>query len=213
MMLSFCTLSINPSVRDYGSKGSWQVAGAARVRVKQKHCPAGDRLSALIAWATIAIATVMVFYSSDNFMPDCSIGYLVRRAHQIGQGKLDPVFAEEGMTGTQWSAMVSIWVGRAATCAELARDLAHDKGATTRMVDQLEERGWLTRDRDVDDRRFINLALTPTGEAVALKCRERVIACWNAWLADWDRGEIETLIALLAKLRTTLDDVDEAPCD
>jgi len=153
----------------------------------------------------------MAFYTEEAFEPDRSIGYLVRRAHQLGGAALDPVFATEGLTGTQWSALVSIWFGRGATAADLARDLGHDKGAMTRLVDVLEERGWITRERTADDRRCINLALTDDGAAVALRCKTRVVACWNTWLADWPNEEVERLIALLAKLRGTLAAV-EAPC-
>ena len=34
----------------------------------------------------------------------------------------------------------------------LARDLAHDKGAMTRMIDTLEDKGLVERERDPDDR-------------------------------------------------------------
>jgi DNA-binding MarR family transcriptional regulator len=147
----------------------------------------------------------MAFYSDDSFEPDRSVGYLARRMHQATQLALEPLFAEEGLTGIQWSALVSIWFGRGTTCAELARDLAHDKGAMTRLVDTLEERGWVTRVRDADDRRVINLALTKDGEARTLQCKLRVIGYWNALLADWDPAEAETLIALMQKLRATQD--------
>ena len=147
----------------------------------------------------------MAIYSKADFGPDCSLGYLARRIHQIGQASLEPVFVDEGLTITQWSALVSIWTGRANTSADLARDLAHDKGATTRLVDTLEQRGWVTRARATDDRRVVNLEPTPDGEAVALRCRDRVIDFWNATLKDWDRAEVDTLIALMQKLRGTLD--------
>ena len=147
----------------------------------------------------------MSFYTKAEFGPDCSLGYLARRIHQTGQASLEPMFAEEGLTMTQWSALVSIWFGRANTCADLARDLAHDRGATTRLVDTLEQQGWLTRSRDKDDRRVVNLVLTPEGSAVAARCRDRVVTYWNGMLAGWDRGEVETLINLMQKLRTTLD--------
>ena len=153
----------------------------------------------------------MGFYTEAGFEPDCSIGYLVRRSHQLGGTALEPVFAAEGLTGTQWSALVSIWYGRGATAADLARDLGHDKGAMTRLVDTLEERGWITRERTTEDRRCINLALTEDGTALALRCKARVVACWNAWLVDWRKDEVTTLIALLQKLRGTLAAV-EAPC-
>lgn len=148
----------------------------------------------------------MAFYTKTAFGPDCSLGYLARRIHQIGQGLIEPVFAAEGMSATQWSALMSMLAGRSSTCADLARDLSHDKGATTRLVDAMEQRGWVTRSRANDDRRVLNLEITPGGEAAAIRCRDRIITYWNVLLTDWDRAEIEKLIELMQKLRTTLDD-------
>lgn len=145
----------------------------------------------------------MRFYSADTFGPEMSIGYLVRRVHQLGQDRLAPLFEAEGLTGTHWSALVAVWHGRT-TCADVARELAYDKGATTRLMDTLEAKGWLERDRDLCDRRMVNLRLTPEGERVALRCRDHVIECWNGWLDDWQPGEVETLITLLGRLRDTL---------
>ncbi len=153
----------------------------------------------------------MGFYADSEFAPDVSIGYLVRRAHQLGGAALEPVFAAEGLTGIQWQALVSIWFGRGATAAELARDLGHDKGAMTRLVDTLEARGWITRQRTTEDRRCIQLALTEDGAAIALRCKRRIVACWNDWLADWPESDVTTLIVLLRKLRGTLAAI-EAPC-
>lgn len=147
----------------------------------------------------------MQFYSPDDFEPGCSIGYLVRRTYQIGLAALEPMFAEEGLSGIQWSALMSLWFERGSTCAELARDLHHDKGAMTRLVDTLEQRGWLTRVRDTDDRRIINLTLTDEGRAIASRCRIRVVDYWNMVLKDWDRSEVATLVALMQKLRMTME--------
>jgi DNA-binding MarR family transcriptional regulator len=154
----------------------------------------------------------MPFYADDEFVPDMSIGYLVRRAHQLGGAAMEPVFAAEGLSGIQWSALVSIHFQRGVTAADLARDLGHDKGAMTRLVDMLEERGWITRQRTPEDRRCVKLALTEEGIAVALRCKRNVIACWNRWLADWSETEVRTMIALLQKLRSTLAAAGEGPC-
>ncbi|WP_445191741.1 MarR family winged helix-turn-helix transcriptional regulator [Sphingomonas sp. Tas61C01] len=146
----------------------------------------------------------MAFYSELDFYPDRSIGYLLRRGLQLTSVGLEPVFAPEGITLTQWSALVSIYFDRGTTCAELARDLAHDKGATTRIIDTLVERGWVTRMRHADDRRVINLALTEDGKAVAHHCRIAVIERWNDWLAEWSNDDAATLLRLLQKLHETM---------
>ena len=146
----------------------------------------------------------MAFYSSSNFHPDNSIGYLVRRSEQLGTAALEPVFAAHDITKTQWSALVALHFERASTCAEIARDLGHDKGATTRLVDTLEDRGWVTRARGEGDRRLVRITLTPAGEAICGRVRDVVIALWNDWLKDWKESDIVDLTRLLARLRDTL---------
>lgn len=147
----------------------------------------------------------MGFYSATDFHPDVSVGYLVRRVHQLTQAGLEPVFAAEGLTNIQWHALISIWFERGGTCAALARDLSYDKGATTRLLDVLEDKGWVVRERRPGDRRVIGLALTPAGEAIALRCRLKVIEAWNGWMSDWEHRDVAETIALLQRLRATLE--------
>ncbi|WP_019517594.1 MarR family winged helix-turn-helix transcriptional regulator [Sphingomonas sp. Mn802worker] len=146
----------------------------------------------------------MSVYTRDTFFPDTSIGYLLRASHQLGYALLDRVCADHGITGIQWSTMIAIHFGMT-NCAALARDLAHDKGAMTRVIDVLETKGLVQRDRDDADRRLVNLSLTQEGDAVAMRCRDGVIALWNAVLADWSADEAASLIAQLQKLRRTLE--------
>lgn len=146
----------------------------------------------------------MAYYRSDTFVPDISVGYLIRAAHQLTVAGLDHVFAEEGMTAVQWQALLALNFGTASTCVELARHLNYDKGAMTRLVDQMEANGWVNRQRDPQDRRVIRLEMTADGQAAARRCKERVLGCWNTWLASWSHEEIDGLIAGLQKLRATL---------
>jgi DNA-binding MarR family transcriptional regulator len=155
----------------------------------------------------------MPFYSDSNFHPEHSIGYLIRRVEQLGTALLEPVFAAHDITKTQWSALVALHFERASTCAEIARDLGHDKGATTRLVDTLEERGWITRSRGDEDRRVVRIALTPAGDTKAAVVRDEVIVIWNGLLGDWEETDITDLIRLLARLRDTLQQTpDEGAC-
>ncbi|WP_294354348.1 MarR family winged helix-turn-helix transcriptional regulator [uncultured Sphingomonas sp.] len=144
-------------------------------------------------------------YTRETFLPETSIGYLVRSIHQLGYARIDAACADEGLTGIQWSALIAIHFGQT-TCAALARDLAHDKGAMTRMIDVLEAKGLVQRDRDDADRRLVNLSLTDEGQAVAMRSRDKVIALWNTVLADWSTEETIALIAQLQKLRRTLEE-------
>lgn len=146
----------------------------------------------------------MGFYSATDFEPDCSVGYLARRVHQLTQAGLEPMFAAEGLTNIQWHALISIYFGRGATPAALARDLSYDRGATTRLLDVLEGKGWVTRERAQDDRRLVTLKLTTKGDAIAAQGRLRLIEIWNQWLGDWSHDDIGAAVAMLQRLRDTL---------
>ncbi len=146
----------------------------------------------------------MGFYSATDFEPDCSVGYLARRIHQLAQTGLEPVFAAEGLTNIQWHALVSIYFRRGATPLGLARDLSYDKGATTRLLDVLEAKGWVVRERTPDDRRSLQLNLTPEGERITQHTRLKLIDAWNAWLADWPHDDVAAAVATLQRVRDTL---------
>jgi len=146
----------------------------------------------------------MVFYESETFEPETSIGYQIKRVQQAMAAALEPAFAAEGLTHAQWSVLVSLYFERGRTCAELARDQVHDKGAMTRIIDVMEQKGWVTRERAQDDRRHVILALTPEGEALAERTRSQVAACWNGWLTGWASDDVRRLINDLKLLRTAI---------
>ena len=148
----------------------------------------------------------MGFYTATEFVPEASIGYLARRVHQLAQVGLEPVFAAEGLNYIQWHALVSIFFGRGQTCAALARDLAYDKGATTRLLDALVAKGWVRRERGEDDRRLVTLALTPGGETKAQEVRAKVVDAWNGWIEDWSSDDLAQALAALQRLRLTLEE-------
>lgn len=147
----------------------------------------------------------MPFFDETNFVPDSSPGYLVRIIHQHCMAQLDRALADGGPNATQWMALVSLHFGLADTCAELARHLSHDKGAMTRLMDTMEARGWVARTRGDDDRRLVRLTVTAAGLEMAMRGRRKVLAHWNEWLADWSDADIVTLIAMLRRLKQSME--------
>lgn len=154
----------------------------------------------------------MGFYDVPTFGPDRSIGYLIRILNRTCQARMEEVLASEDLTGTQWQTLVLLWFGEDMTCAAIARELAHDKGAMTRLLDELERRGLVVRERGVDDRRQFRVTLTHAGRDLTQRSKARVVALWNRLLDDWDPAEVERLIASLQRLRLTMEmPLDLAP--
>jgi DNA-binding MarR family transcriptional regulator len=145
------------------------------------------------------------FYDVDSFTPRISLGYLLRRINKLAIARVEAAFDGNEISFTQWVVLALVASGIARTCSELSRNMDHDKGAMTRVVDQLAERGLITRSRNDEDRRVSNLATTEAGHAVVVDLARRVTAIWNDILRDFDHDEVVRLIATLYKLLVRLD--------
>lgn len=140
------------------------------------------------------------YYSAATYKARSSIGYLVRRANNLLMPKVETAFMEHEVTFTQWVIMMYLRDGLATTAAGICRDIFHDSGALTRAIDQLEQRGFIERRRSKQDRRTVELILTPAGSRIVESLVPLVVGCLNRALAGFSRDEIDTLSRLLTKL-------------
>ena len=74
-------------------------------------------------------------YRPETFRARDSIGYLIKRSHRLMQERIEGLFADQGFTLQQWVVMMHIRDGLALTTADLCRELHHDSGAMTRLID------------------------------------------------------------------------------
>ncbi|OXM69299.1 MULTISPECIES: MarR family winged helix-turn-helix transcriptional regulator [Amycolatopsis] len=88
------------------------------------------------------------------------------------------------------------------TLADLAERLNTDRPYVTLVVDDLEQRGLVSRTVHPQDRRRKLVAVTPAG-AEAAATAERILAEPPASLAALDADELAQLDRLLAKLTTS----------
>lgn len=148
------------------------------------------------------------FYTPENFHPKVSIGYLLRRASKLSLARVEAAFSDREITFTQWATLALLNAGIADNCGGVARDLGHNPGAMTRVVDSLEERGLLKRRQHATDRRVTMLEVTPEGCAVLETLAGRVMSIWNEILGPFEQKDILQLIALLNRLLSRLEELD-----
>jgi DNA-binding MarR family transcriptional regulator len=84
--------------------------------------------------------------------------------------------------------------------AELARELQTDPGAMTRLLDRLEGKGFCRRNRSTDDRRVVNIELTPEGEIAADKVPAELAQVLNEHLAGFSKTEWTQLKNFLERM-------------
>ena len=112
------------------------------------------------------------YEDEKNFMLTDSIGFLINRASNDLSNEVDRALKDFGLTGHQMAILLALEANLAATPFELARLGGVDPGLMSRLLDKLEERGFLERSRSVEDRRVVNLTLTPHGHDVATRYRQ-----------------------------------------
>jgi DNA-binding MarR family transcriptional regulator len=113
---------------------------------------------------------------------------------------LDSELQRFGVTGTQFGVLKSVAEGSAGTAADLCRVLHYDTGSMTRMVDRLEEKGFIRRERSKEDRRVVSLRLTSTGRALLPRLRDIAQAVVERMMGGFDPGEIQILRRYLHRM-------------
>jgi len=106
------------------------------------------------------------------------------------------------LTGMQWEPLMLVWLKRADTVAALARVSQVGVPSMTRMLDRLEQKDLLRRERSALDRRVVNLHLTPKGRKVANKIWPIVVEGMNVHLEGFKKEELNQLNDLLGRMLT-----------
>ncbi|MBR1441419.1 MAG: MarR family transcriptional regulator [Lachnospiraceae bacterium] len=77
-----------------------------------------------------------------------------------------PYLDKIDLTYTQYITMMVLWEEGQVSVKELGEKLMLDSGTLTPVLKKLEQKGYLTRSRDKDDERVLNVTLTAEGEAL-----------------------------------------------
>jgi len=104
------------------------------------------------------------------------------------------------LTGMQWEPVMMLWLKRADTVAGLARVSQMGFPAMTRMLDRLEEKDLLRRERSELDRRVVNLHLTPKGKKIASKIWPIVVEGMHVHLDGFKKDELAQFNDFLARM-------------
>jgi DNA-binding MarR family transcriptional regulator len=147
----------------------------------------------------------MSHYQPDTYVARESIGYLMRRSATLMRNQIESVFEGHGLSFMQWVSLLIIRDGLALNCAELSRELGYDSGALTRLVDQLESRGLVRRERREDDRRQMKLSLTPLGMSSLEELMPLVVGVINRSTEPLSAQELNQLTTMLSKLVTHME--------
>lgn len=150
-------------------------------------------------------------YDVRTFTSARSLGYLLKLSHSLMHAAGAAAFAGHDLSFMQWLALVKLREGTETTASGLCRLMHHDTGAFTRLLDQLEERGLIVRQRSEADRRVVLLELTDAGQRKIDELLPLTVGCLNGALADFSKAEFTELTRLLNKLIDNLRASQQPP--
>jgi len=131
---------------------------------------------------------------------ELAVGMLIGRARSTLLTNLDAELEQYGLTGVQYGVLKHLADGTALTAVDLSRILHYDTGSMTRMLDRLEEKTLLRRERGKEDRRVVYLRMTSAGRALLPKLRVAATRVLNRGLAGFASDEIDALKSYLNRM-------------
>ncbi len=146
-------------------------------------------------------------YDLATYQPKKSVGALLSRVRVEMLAALDDeLAADRRLAPLELSAAQFIVIANLAgtdepkSASDLCKGISYDAGAMTRMLDRLESKGLIRRNRSPHDRRLMHLELTDEGRAAYPRMREISMAVANRFLRGFTKTEARQLESMLSRM-------------
>ena len=128
------------------------------------------------------------------------VGFHIRLAHGAVYRHFTETFADLDLTQKQVSVLWLVDEHPGISQIEVGQRLSMDRATTMTIVNRLQDRAFLRRERSVSDGRKQALHLMPPGKE-ALRAAKAAISEHEAWLKGrFSAAEVEKLVEMLARI-------------
>jgi DNA-binding MarR family transcriptional regulator len=124
----------------------------------------------------------------------------LRRIFKAIQDYSQKVSQEYGVTGPQLWALKTISADGSLPLGELSKKMYLHPSTVTGVVDRLEKKGYVSRDRTQKDRRVVKVQLTPLGKKLVRKAPNPVQGEMIYGLRKMKQGELRIIRESVDKL-------------
>jgi DNA-binding MarR family transcriptional regulator len=138
--------------------------------------------------------------------PAVGIGKLLRRAHMTFSREFRERLARHAVTFGEFVHLERLWDEDGLTQTELSSRVGIVTASSTQIIETLERRGFISRERNPRDRRHINVFLTSVGKHLKpplLSCARETNRIARSGLKS---SEILSLFALIERIIENLED-------
>ena len=133
-----------------------------------------------------------------------TLGYLVADLHRLYVRQFDRMAAPHGLTHVQWRILKRLHDGQGVTPADLASGMEMEPVAVGRVLMRLQKAGLVHRQQDPDERGCWRLYVTPASLPVIAQIDALATGLRGQILGETDPGELDRVVAVLARLHDNL---------
>lgn len=132
------------------------------------------------------------------------LGALLHDGARLIRRRFEQRAASYGLSSAQWRLLVHVLKDDGVTQARLAERLEIEPISVSRLVDRMEQAGWIARQPDPGDRRNKVIVATARTRAKQAELRAIAISVYEEALADLDPAARAALLSGLNTLTRTL---------
>lgn len=137
------------------------------------------------------------------------LGFLVHDAARLLRKRFENKGRAYGLSAAQWRLLVRVVKDEGVAQARLAELLEIEPISVSRLIDRMEEGGWIERRQDASDRRVRTIFPTDKSREAFAAIKSVAGEVYDLALAGLDRDEKQVLVKALNTIITNLSE-DEA---
>jgi DNA-binding MarR family transcriptional regulator len=133
-------------------------------------------------------------------VPGVGLGVLLRTADMTFNRTFRDELARHDLTFSQFQHLWNLFDDGVLAQVELSRRIGIETASSTAVINQLEKRGLIRRERDLHDRRRINVSLSPAGRALEKPLTDSASAVNALARKGLSKKEIEMLFDIMERI-------------
>ena len=110
-----------------------------------------------------------------------------------------------GITPPQFEVLISLWTEDGLVLSDLSKRLSRDGPTITGIIDRMEKKQLVRRERSTRDRRIIKVFVTDKAKSMKDELTELQHTAGEDIIENFSKKDIETLEHLLAKLLSNIE--------
>jgi DNA-binding MarR family transcriptional regulator len=143
----------------------------------------------------------------QEFNFDNSIGFVINKAASLLKRSLYQEFKQHGyeITPEHWAVLNLLWKDDGLSQSEIAEKLSKDKANVTHILNVMERKNLIRRQRDETDRRVYRIFLIEQGKALKDKLPQLAQQVNRKGTAGMTEEEVQEIVYQLQKICESLE--------